>query len=314
MSEFKDSGSKHILMVSGGLGRNIIYTSIVEHMKDLRFHNLDIVASYKSAFKDLINGAQMNIEYFAEHIANLGYKINYDCDPYMMHGYRTGTEHFVQCFLKNQFGLTIPRKRIKNPKLILDASEINNGIKTIESMDISGKDKIAVVQFIGGTSYYSPDKVQCTAFQKRTLSDDSAQAIVDNLVDRGYKVIQYKLPAEKKFNKTISLKKVLDFRTWAAILKISDAIVCIDSSASHMAPAVGKKALVFWSATNPVSLGWDSNVNITRVNNWKCNGCGRPNTHYFDNPKWNCKYNFECGNYTRDEALDALGGYLDKIS
>jgi ADP-heptose:LPS heptosyltransferase len=252
----------------------------------------------------------MNFEFFVSNLDDLVSKANIDNDPYSHPDYRLGNKHFVQCFLEKEFGLAIPKNKILNPILVLDKDDFKNAEDTVTSMGISSKDKIAIVQFVGGTSYFSPENVQCTAFQKRVMPDECSQHIIDNLLSRGYKVIQYKLPKERKFNGTISIKKILDFRTWAAIFKKSNKIVCIDSSVSHIAPAVGKSALVFWSATHPTALGWSLNRNIKR-SEWPCNGCGRPNTHYFDNKNWRCKFNFECGNYSKQEVMLALESYID---
>lgn len=303
---------RKLLMCFGGLGRNIMYTSALRFLND---PSISVIASYPDAFK----GTPCSKIYDGSKIDKISNAYDELCeydpinfDPYSDIRYRQGEDHFVQCVLRQGFGIGISRKLMPNPIVFIDKLDKQKASACLKAAEI-GK-KFLLLQTKGGTSYYSPEHSAKTAFQARHINVSYMADVARIAKEMGYDVLQFKLPNEERITGAKSFKKVLDHKTWCAIASMASKIICIDSSLMHMAAGLNKEALVFWGATNKEALGWDSNINITRkiTGRWGCVGCGRPNTHFFDRPEWSCRFNFECGNYTREEIISESKKYLER--
>jgi hypothetical protein len=293
-----------------------MYTSVLKYLSTVpTVDRVAVLASYPDAFlgvpsAGVYDGSKMGHGGDVYEALSKFQPLNYD--PYIDIKYRNGQEHFVQCVLRECFGLRIERRHMPNPVVTYLLSDMDNAKACLAAAGV--KDKFVIVQSKGGTSYYSPELSSKTTFQARHLNPIFLGNAVDEIKKMGYDVIQFKLPGEDRIPGTTAFSKVIGHKTWCAIANLASKIICIDSSLMHIAAGLGKRALVFWGATNKVSLGWDIHRNVTRSDssNWKCNGCGRPNTHYFDNPQWSCKSGFECGNYSRKEILLECEKYMSE--
>lgn len=285
-----------------------MFQSILKYMMDFyKTNKINICASYPNVFLNSTSGLVFNGEYFQQNATQFRDNINHDFEVYRSHGYRIMNKHFVQCWLKHELGIEPAYNNLILPIMDIGKEFFDEANKFLDKYQ---KDRpIALIQLKGGTSYFSPDKATCFTFQERQIRQSLAKTIVDLLLDSGYKVIRYGLPGEPSVKGTIQSNKVLDFRIWMAMCKLADKIICADSSLAHMAASQNKRALVLWGATNPANLGWPIHVNIVR-SDWHCNGCGRPDTHFGDNPNWNCRFHGECSNHNEEIIKKEIEKYV----
>lgn len=303
---------KPLIMAFGGMGRNIMFISILRHLAEFfKSNEFDVCASYPDVFKEIFTGNVMNGEYLQQNMSSFRKHRNMDFEPYRAYDYRIGGKHFVQCWLKHEIGI-----EPAYDKLLLPIMPFGTSIKkehfdeARKFIDKYQKDKpVAIIQLKGGTSYFSPEKTTCFSFQERQIRSALSSAIVEQLIDSGYKVVRYGLPGEPTVKGVIQSNKVLDFKIWIAMCRIAEKIICVDSSLAHMAASQEKRAMVLWGATSPSCLGWHIHKNIVRTD-WPCNGCGRPDTHFGDSGQWTCRHHGECSNHSKDIVEKELERYI----
>ena len=304
---------KVILRCNGGLGKQIMATRVAKQIK-LKYPDclLHVQTSYPEVFANL----PFVDRYFPYQPIPYFYNDHIDfeileTEIYADLKYRQGKEQAIETWCR-KLGLGKPEEI--SGILELDENEKAAGHQFImqNKIDVS---KLVAIQPFGGTSYYQPNDARnvLRVKQQRDLKVETAQKIVTKLKEEGFDVVQISLPTEPILQGAIlpSNTDVANPRFIFSILNQCKYGIFIDSSAQHAWKALGKKdAIVLWGATNPKSLGYDSNINIEKTGSCNSLHCNRPNTHVGDftgnNNVWKCLYNGKCMDFDGNEIADKV--------
>lgn len=291
---------KILFRTGGGFGKQIMATRIVEMIKD-RYPDsiLHVQTSYPEAFAN-IPGVD---KYFPYNVIPYFYEEHKDfeimeAEPYIDIDYRQGHIHLIAAWCK-MLGLQPPEKMCG--QINLDDEEIEMGKRVFVENKIDRP--VVAVQFFGGTSYYSPQEANDLMRPKhyRDIKVETAQEIVNLLVEKGFIVLQISLPTEPQLQNCLRLgdKDVANPRFIFSVLNQCQHAILIDSFAQHAWAALGKEnAIVLWGGTDPKTLGYPTNINL--ANKELCTNlhCGRPNTWLSDfrgnGSPWKCVINGKC--------------------
>jgi hypothetical protein len=297
----------------GGLGRQIMATAVAKQIRakypDAILH---VLTSYPEAFAGL---AEID-RYFGGHVPYF-YEEHKDfevlaAEPYLDLDYRQGKAHLIDVWCR-LLGVDAPKR--KAGIIALDMHEKATGAKILSQLP---KDrKVVAFQWQGGTSYMHANEAQDPTRVKhyRDLGQAEAQAVVNQLSQMGYVVIQIGLPSEPQLENAVTLDRnqVVNPRYVFAVLELCDGLVAIDSFAQHAWSALGKKdAVVIRGGTGPVGLGYSENSNITSAKGKDCPTlhCARPNTHMGDfcgnGRVWTCPKNAVCMAFDAKEIVESL--------
>lgn len=297
----------------GGMGRQIVATAVAKQIKakypDCVLH---VLTSYPEAFA----GLPFVDKYFGGHIPYF-YDEHKDfevlrAEPYLDLAYRSGREHLIDVWCR-LLGVDAPKQ--KAGVLALDLHEKATGEKILGQVP-QGK-KIVAIQWQGGTSYMHADQAQDPTRVKhyRDLSREAAQEIVSELGKLGYLVLQISLPSEPQLDGAFTLDRnqVVNPRYVFAVLERCHGLVAIDSFAQHAWTALGKeKAVVLWGGTNPSTLGYSGNCNLTSAPGKECPAihCGRPDTYMGDvtgnGRVWTCPRKAACMGFDPKMVVEAV--------
>jgi hypothetical protein len=86
-----------------------------------------------------------------------------------------------------------------------------------------------------------------------------AQKIVNQMRTDGYHVVQIKNPNQPTLIGADSLN--LSLRLTMGFIESADKILCVDSFAQHISPALNKKTVVSWISGHPKNNGYEQNTN-----------------------------------------------------
>ena len=113
--------------------------------------------------------------------------------------------------------------------------------------------------------------------------------------------IYKKLPFLVKPKNLIDLsQKTMTIDKLAALISISDLLVCVDSAPMHIGVGLGKKLVAFFGPTDPKKLlPYDKRFTAVHVTNLECRPC------LFDKRKESCG-NPQCLKVTPEMMLDAI--------
>lgn len=299
---------KILFRSGGGLGKQIVATAVAKAIRDTYPDaELHVQTSYPEAFA----GLDFVDKYFPYQPVPYFYEGHEDfnvleCEPYLDLGYRQGKKHLIDAWCD---GLDLPRPENKSGIVVLDPEEDDIG----ERFLAEAKKPVVAVQFFGGTSYFSPQEANNPLRPQhyRAIKKDVAQKVVHELIDLGFIPIQIGLPTETKLDGCAQLTQgdVMNPRFVMAILSKCKHAILIDSFAQHAWAALGKKdAVVLWGGTNPNTLGYESNKNISMKSSCSKLHCGRPNTFMFDfrgnGSPWKCVLNGRCMAFDPNKIIE----------
>lgn len=268
MANKKSSDKKILFRVAGGLGKNILATAVVKQIR-AEFPNatIHVQASYPRAFTalpgiDRVYGFQSNPDFREIH---QDYEIIAP-EPYLDLEYRQKTRHVVDAWC-DMAGVKPPVNKAGEIKLSSRESEYAK-----QRCQRPESKKLIAVQLFGGTSYYSAQEAGNPHQSKhyRDLPKETAQAIVMQLVQAGYIVLQIALPTEPQLQGAMQIMQLMpnpneipDPRLVWACLDQCDALITIDTQALHAWHALGKSgAIVLWGGTHQNCLGYPDDVNM----------------------------------------------------
>jgi hypothetical protein len=239
-----------ILNIQGGLGKCILSTALTRGIKK-KYPNcyLIVVSGYPDVYlnnptvnKSIRHNEQNGI--YEKYIKNNDSKF-FIIDPYLTNKFQNDESHLINIW----FELCGLKYKKEKPEFYLSKVEkqfYNTAYKTNKP--------ILTIQTNGGASnqtmYYN-------------WARDMPENIVSKLINdfkKDYEIVHVKRKDQITYSDT---KHALDgYRSIAYLLSISNKVVCIDSFVQHLSKAMGKKAIVLWSATNPEMFGYNSNINI----------------------------------------------------
>jgi ADP-heptose:LPS heptosyltransferase len=133
------------------------------------------------------------------------------------------------------------------------------------------------------------------------------QEVINSLKDK-YLFINLCNELEPKLGNALNFDRQ-DLRQCLSIIANADLVVTIDTYSLHAAAALKKKVIVLWGATSPITLGYNTHINLVKK---ACitPSCGRPNSFLSDtNPDgspWSCPWGATCLDYTAEEIVKKI--------
>lgn len=297
-----------VLLISGGIGRNLMSTAVVRNIKKA-YPDKDIVvlAGCPDIFlrnpyvKKILNHGQP--VYFYEDYIKAKKTVVLTVEPYQHFDYVYKKKHFVECWCEM---LDIPCDSVY-PEIFFGETEQRMAELYCEKFD---KDMV-LLQHCGGKVPEDKSEKQKiiskSGMYKRNLKEQTIQEIVDGLINRGYMVGS--VQADTQFCPSMADKINFPIRAIIALIPYVAEVICVDSFLMHGTAVFKKKSLAIWGGTSPKVLGYEHNVNLTRE---VCDTpmCHRPNSYLFDieptGYMWDCPHNDKCMDYSSDEILMAF--------
>jgi hypothetical protein len=295
---------------AGGLGKQIMATAV---LKALREHKPDACIHAMTTYPEVFVNLDFIDRVYPLTIIPHFYEDHKDfhtveADPYTDYYYRVEKTHFVDSWCNM---LNIPLPKEKHGIIKLTEQELDFAKNIIFQWKVDRP--LVAFQPFGGTSYYTPHEANNPLRPQhyRELKQETAQAVVNELVQRGYAVLHIGLPTEPVLQNCLRLstKDPLNPRLVFALLNKCMYGIFIDSFAQHAWVALGKKnAIVLWGGTNPSNLGYSQNINLELVESCKDLHCNRPNLNMFDfngnGQPWRCMLGGRCMHFPVDMIID----------
>lgn len=316
MATKKNTEKKILFRVSGGLGKNILGTTVIKQLRE-EFPNavIHVQASYPRAFTanqhvDRVYGYQTGPDFREMH---QDFEIIAP-EPYLDLDYRMKKRHVVDAWC-DMAGVKPPTK--KAGTITLTSRERDYAKQRCQR---PADKKLIAVQLFGGTSYYSAQEAgnPHQSKQYRDLPRETAQEIVANLAQAGFIVLQIALPTEPQLQGATQIMSLMpnpneipDPRLVWACLEQCDALVTVDTQALHAWHALSKSgAIVLWGGTHQNCLGYPDDLNMSNKE-CKCPDlhCMRPDGALGDvegDGPWVCPRDAECMKFEPGRIIDEL--------
>lgn len=238
-----------VFTISGGVGKNIAATAVVEGLKDkYPDSKIVILTAWTDVWLFNPNVYRVynfsNAPYFYDtYIKDKNVKV-FALEPYQTEGYILKNEHLVTSWFK----LCGMEYNGQSPKLYFNSRELeyvsNNFVRNRH---------IFLIQTNGGSN---PNNKYSWV---RDMPLNFAQDIADTYA-KAYTVIQVRRDDQLALANTEQFKGNL--RELFALIKLSELRLFIDSSCAHAAAALEKKSTVLWVKNTPDVLGWGIHDNI----------------------------------------------------
>lgn len=284
----------------GGLGKQIMFTGV---MKAFRAQEPNAIIHLMTSYPEAFTGVDFVDRIYPLNVVPHFYEDHKDFqvlefEPYTDLDYRNGNLHLIESWCK-MFGIQAPSSLCG----VIELSEEEK--KVADQIFLQWKVDRPVIAFqpFGGTSYYSPQEANNPVRPQhyRELKEETAQQIVDMLVDLGFMVMHVGLPTEPQLKNCVRLsdKDPMNPRYIFALLNKCQFGIFIDSFSQHAWAALGKRdAIVLWGGTNPETLGYKTNKNLSQEGVCSTLHCNRPNTFMFDfggnGQPWRCVVGGKC--------------------
>jgi ADP-heptose:LPS heptosyltransferase len=305
----------------GGLGLQILATGVLKALREQKPSAvIHAMTSYPEAFVNLpfidrVYPLSIIPHFYDDHQE---YSV-IDVNPYTDLDYRMGTSTLLISWCKM---IGIKNNSITTCFIELTYEEKITARQTIMHLKIDRP--LVAFQPFGGTSYYHPNHANdmTRPRQHRELKVETAQEIVNHLVGLGFAVIHIGLTNEPFLKNCIRLpeNRVVNPRELFGILDCCKHGIFVDSFAQHAWAALGKKdAVVLWGATNPETLGYKTNKNLSMNDSCPKIPCNRPNTFMFDfggnGQPWRCVVGGKCMKFDAEKVIRAFleTNAVDKI-
>lgn len=265
---------KCLINVEGGLGKNVMLTSILQEFKEKKgYDEIYVISPYFDVFKacSAVTDAfpPMQGTLYQELV------LDEDCDVYWKEPYSNQKFIKKQCHLFEAwaeelgFELSNPAS-IYMPLLDKIESEYPAVKQAAEQKIAEWNENFCIVQFNGGQSPLSSMKDQNG---NPVRYDDRQEAIKRNYF-KGERIVQmlkekfgeectivhFALPNEPTINGTVKVE--VPYLTYHLLAAKAKAIVCTDSSLQHLSTGVNDNIVVIWGETRPEHFGYANNNNV----------------------------------------------------
>jgi hypothetical protein len=240
-----------IFQIDGGLGKSVMATAVLSAIKKQYPNDYIIVVS---SYPDVFIG-NPNANKILNHTQTNGlhkkYIMNKEClvfiaDPYNHTDYITESKHLIEIWC-DMFGVKYNGEK---PELFITKSER----QYFEKFYRTEKPILAMQTNGGGLG--QPLQYSWT----RDLPENVVFQIIEQFKN-DYTILHIKREDQPIYPDT--LQALDNFRSIAILLSLSKKRLLIDSSAMHIAQAMGLSSVVTWVGTNPKVFGYENNINIT---------------------------------------------------
>ena len=262
-----------LINVDGGLGKNVMFTAILEEFKAKKgYDEVYVISPYFDVYKccpavtDAFPPAQNNL--YQELV------LAEDCDVYWKEPY--SNQRFIkkQCHLfeawaeelgfelskpGNEYIPNLSNLEIAFPDLI------NLAKQTMEKL----KGNFFIVQFCGGQSPLCIQQDEHGNLAQYNAMNEplkrnyfKGQEIIDGLKKTrpDCKIVHFSLPNEPAYNGTEKFQ--LPYLVYLLLAKKAVGIITTDSSLQHIATSVCDNVTVIWGETRPEHFGYKKNKNV----------------------------------------------------
>lgn len=264
---------KCLINVEGGLGKNVMLTSILAEFKEAKgYDELYVISPYHDVFKacSVVTDAfpPMQGTLYQELV------LDDDCDVYWKEPY--SNQRFIkkQCHLfeawADEFSFNLGKPGDEYvPQLDRIAEEYPLVKQAVDEQLSKLGDNFCIVQFNGGQSPLAP---MTTPDGKPMQYNDHQEAIKRNyfkgaeivklLKEKypGTTVVHFALPNEPTIEGTTKLQ--IPYLAYHLLAAKAKAIICTDSSLQHLSTGVNDNVTVIWGETRPEHFGYCCNNNV----------------------------------------------------
>lgn len=239
-----------IFQIDGGLGKSIMGTAVLSALRKQYLNDyIIVVTSYPDVFignpnaNKILNHTQ-TAGIYKKHIMNKDCKV-FIADPYNSSDYITESKHLIEIWCE-MYGVPYNGE---NPELFISNSEK----QYFEKFYKTDKPIFAIQTNGGGVG--QPLQYSWT----RDIPETTVMEIINQFKDK-YTILHIKREDQPIYPDT--LQALDSFRSIAILLSLSKKRLLIDSSAMHIAQALGLSSVVMWVGTNPKVFGYENNQNI----------------------------------------------------
>jgi len=297
---------KIVLIVEGGIGKNVMATAVVRAIKKQHPNKkLVVVAGCSEVFFNNPNVKRVynfgNPLHFYEDNVEPS-TVLFKVEPYLHPDYIARKKHLVECWCEM---IDIKFDGSK-PDLYMTPNEIDAAEKRKEEI-CKGKE-LLLIQWSGGKfpddTTETKHREAMAVMYRRSLKKTEIQKIVDLLKEKYH----IGIIGHTNFPEIVGTDKIFHpIRNTIALLRVTDKFIGIDSFAQHTLAAFNKSGLIFWGGTSPVCLGYDVHNNIFKE---ACPQpfCHRPNSYLLDiqpnGAMWDCPYGETCLSYSAENIIE----------
>lgn len=264
---------KCLINVEGGLGKNIMLTSILTELKAQGgYDELYVISPYHDVFK----ACSAVTDAFQPGLGTLYQELvlDEDCDVLWREPYSNQKFIKKQCHLfeawAEEFGIKLGNYADEYvPQLDKIESEYPQLRKIADEKMAEWNHNFCLVQFTGGQSPLSPMKDQ----NGNPLPYMNAQEAIKRNYAKGEQVVKllkekwpdttvvhFGLPNEPSVEGAIKIE--VPYLTYHLLAAEAKEIICIDSSLQHLATGVNDNVTVVWGETRPEHFGYSCNRNV----------------------------------------------------
>jgi hypothetical protein len=246
-----------IFHITGGLGKHILSTSIINSYK-IKYPEKNIIVSsaYPEIFANNPNvDESLNINRLQYFYKN--YILKNDVEIFAQEPYKQSSHILKKSHLIDTWCDMIDIENISPPSLHLNFREIEICNRLISPYI----DKpILIFQPFGG-----PKNQQHAYCWARDIHPNLAQAMVDELTAK-YNILHICNPNHPQLNNCVRIDQELSPNILSGLLLYSDRRILIDSCMQHAAACLNLPSLVFWIVTDPNIFGYSLHNNIKSQN------------------------------------------------
>lgn len=264
---------KCLINVEGGLGKNIMLTSILTELKAQGgYDELYVISPYHDVFK----ACSAVTDAFQPGLGTLYQELvlDEDCDvlwrePYSNQKFIKKQCHLFEAWVE-EFGIKLGNYADEYvPQLDKIESEYPQLRKIADEKMAEWNHNFCLVQFTGGQSPLSPMKDQ----NGNPLPYMNAQEAIKRNYAKGEQVVKllkekwpdttvvhFGLPNEPSVEGAIKIE--VPYLTYRLLAAEAKEIICIDSSLQHLATGVNDNVTVVWGETRPEHFGYSCNRNV----------------------------------------------------
>lgn len=267
---------KCLLNVEGGLGKNVMFTSILEEFKTKKgYDEIYVISPYFDVFKccpsvtDAFPPSQNNL--YQELV------LAEDCDVYWKEPY--SNQRFIkkQCHLfeawAEELGFELSNKGDEYKPNLSKIETLFPELITLtnQTLEKLGNEFI-IVQFCGGQSPLCiQDEHGCLMPYNATNEPIKrnyfkGQEIINQIkkAKPNYKILHFSLPNEPSYEGAEKFQ--LPYLAYLLLAKHAKGVITTDSSLQHIATSVCDNVTVIWGETRPEHFGYKCNKNVCAKN------------------------------------------------
>lgn len=268
---------KCLINVDGGLGKHVMFTSILKEFKEKKgYDEIYVISSYFDVFKScsVVTDAfpPMQGTLYQELV------LDSDCDVYWKEPY--SNQRFIkkECHLfdawAEELGFQLSKPADEYcPSLDKIESEFPNVLSMVKEKIKDFNDNYILVQFNGGQSPLSPqvdengNQIPYNDKQEGIKRNYfKGQEIINSLKEKYPEttIIHFALPNEPSYENSVKLQ--LPYLAYRLLAKNAKAVITTDSSLQHLSTGVNNNITVIWGETRPEHFGYKVNQNIAATN------------------------------------------------